>query len=394
MSNQSQKSVLIVSPQTFEWRASKRYYAEAFASLGFDVYFLEPLSFGYSLSIEITEVEAHPNIKRVALNVPLPDFIRFRLNRGPQRLLYKQIIKACLSKLTGQLPQFQLLLQFDNNLILPTTEPFSVGRRAFMIMDAMSPSGRSAWDTMSAEFDHVGAIAQDFLDKIQTTQAEGSLFHHGLTSEFELSARQRLSFLEAGQDESPCSDIRVGFVGNLTRWATDYRQLTKVVQEHPHVHFEFFGPEYYVDKPMDCIEEGERYLNCLRNAPNVTLHGPQVPSVICDAQDRIDAWIACYDAKRDINADADGITNSHKIMEYLSSGKVVVSNLFTMYTEVSDLFAMLPTSANANYSRIFGEVISNLEHYNSVELQKRRIHFALDNTYLRQSERMLERFLG
>ena len=39
-----------------------------------------------------------------------------------------------------------------------------------------------------------------------------------------------------------------------------------------------------------------------------------------------------------------------------------------------------------------GEVISNLERYNSVELQKRRIQFALDNTYLRQNERMLERF--
>ena len=67
-----------------------------------------------------------------------------------------------------------------------------------MIMDAMSPSGKSSWASMAHEFEHVGAIAQDFLDKIQTTQAEESLFHHGLTSEFEQSARQRLRSLEAG----------------------------------------------------------------------------------------------------------------------------------------------------------------------------------------------------
>ena len=83
--------------------------------------------FGYSLGIEMIEVEAYPNIKRIVLKIPLPDSIRFRLNRGPQRVLYRQFVKTCVSKLTSELPQFHLLLQFDNNLVLPTTESFVLG---------------------------------------------------------------------------------------------------------------------------------------------------------------------------------------------------------------------------------------------------------------------------
>ena len=48
-----------------------------------------------------------------------------------------------------------------------------------------------------------------------------------------------------------------------------------------------------------------------------------------------DVWLACHDARRDVNADEKGISNSHKLMEYLATGKVVVSNLFTMYLRSS-----------------------------------------------------------
>ena len=76
-------------------------------------------------------------------------------------------------------------------------------------------------------------------------------------------------------------------------------------------------------------------------------------------------------------------------MEYLATGKVVVSNLFTMYAEVSELLSMMPTPSNDGFADHFASVVNSLDDWNTLELQHRRIDFALSNTYKNQAERLL-----
>jgi hypothetical protein len=81
-------------------------------------------------------------------------------------------------------------------------------------------------------------------------------------------------------------------------------------------------------------------------------------------------------------------SNSHKLLEYLSTGKVVVANLFDVYKTTKELIIMPEDNDDAKIPALFHKVISNLEYYNSPELQQKRKAFALDNTYEKQIERI------
>ena len=144
----------------------------------------------------------------------------------------------------------------------------------------------------------------------------------------------------------------------------------RVISSSQKVIFEFWGP----DGTNDDSQTSE-YLKFLENADNVIRHGKVLPEVIAESAERIDVWLACYDYRKDLNAGSDGVPNSHKIMEYLATGKVIISNFFTMYKEVKDLMAMMPSPSNEGFSKHFFTIVENLEHHNSWELQTRRMKF-------------------
>jgi len=99
----------------------------------------------------------------------------------------------------------------------------------------------------------------------------------------------------------------------------------------------------------------------------------------------MDVFLICYDIIKD---QCKG-TNYHKVMEYLSTGKVIVSNNITTYHERPDLVTMISDrSSNRDLPTLFKKVIENLEEYNSSALQKSRREFAAENTYQKQIERI------
>ena len=81
-------------------------------------------------------------------------------------------------------------------------------------------------------------------------------------------------------------------------------------------------------------------------------------------------------------------------MEYLATGKVVVSNYFTMYEDVREIMAMMPTPDMNGFVEHFDSILSNLESHNSWDNQCRRMNFALSNTYAENAKRILEHLSG
>jgi hypothetical protein len=102
----------------------------------------------------------------------------------------------------------------------------------------------------------------------------------------------------------------------------------------------------------------------------------------------MDAFLFLYSPAKDLN----GASNSHKLLEYLSTGKPVISTYVSNY-EGTGLLEMGRREDEPLLNALFDEVTHNLALYNSPERQQQRIQFALDNTYRRQVVRIRE-FIG
>jgi glycosyltransferase involved in cell wall biosynthesis len=127
------------------------------------------------------------------------------------------------------------------------------------------------------------------------------------------------------------------------------------------------------------------FITSLRELKNVILHGPVPSAVLAKAVHDMDAFLICYDVQKDQSKG----TNYHKILEYLSTGKVVISNNVTTYQHDPLLIAMTQERLhNRDLPGLFRNIIDNLHQYNSMDKQEYRIAFARDNTYTRQIERI------
>jgi hypothetical protein len=155
--------------------------------------------------------------------------------------------------------------------------------------------------------------------------------------------------------------------------------VRKIVFEHPEVEFHFFGGTTY-NKAVKLHSEWDRFL---RESPNVYIHGILSPGELAAAYQKVDGFLLCY--KPDYkNYHAE---NSHKVFEYLSTGKVLVTTYLSIY-EGNSLMAMSAKDKNEDVPRIFDLCLSQIESLNNPALQRQRILLALDNTYKRQLERI------
>ena len=68
-------------------------------------------------------------------------------------------------------------------------------------------------------------------------------------------------------------------------------------------------------------------------------------------------------------------------MEFLSTGKVIVSNNITTYRESNLIRMCAARDSNDEFPDLLAETIEYLDIYNSAELQTKRREFAEINTY-------------
>jgi hypothetical protein len=90
---------------------------------------------------------------------------------------------------------------------------------------------------------------------------------------------------------------------------------------------------------------------------------------------KADLLLLVYDVKNH----PDQLTNAHKILEYLASGKVIVSSFINDYANKSYLLEM--PMEGENFSELFRRVMLNLASYNKGENRTTRINYAKANAY-------------
>lgn len=382
------KRILILSPQNWgKMFVSKHHYAIELARRGNTVYFLDPPEQGNSNLGEPVRVTAMPGTTPVHHSGMQPDagnlyLVRHKLwfpyilkfhalplfHAGMRRHL-KKVLKAI-----GE--PIDIVWSFDLGNLYPLKYFPRVPLKIFHPVD--EPLNPAAFESARGA-DVIFSVTTEILDKYKQFGLPAYFINHGVGTDFlppdGTAARRRPG------------PVRIGFSGNLLRNDIDRPTFLQIVRENPAVQFECWGSYKDGESNIGGVtnDETRQFIAGLQSSSNVVLHGPVPSDRLAKEIHGMDGFLICYDIKKDQSAG----TNYHKVMEYMSTGKVIVSNNITTYRHRPDLVQMIPgREDNQELPALFRRVAAECDEFNSPELISKRIAFARDNTYQRQVQRI------
>ncbi|MDB6055106.1 MAG: hypothetical protein JWN25_2629 [Verrucomicrobiales bacterium] len=359
------KKILIISQQPWgEVKISKHHYALELLCMGNQVFFLNPPD---PLLSRPVEVKPSPEgIHLVSYRPCFPFVIRFHA-----RPLFDFLMRWQIKKILKEIGvQLDVVWCFEFNLFTDLSL-FGAPVKIYHPVDPLSAPYQIA-PALSATI--VFAVSQDILDSFKKIPTPHHVINHGLSSAF-VEPPLVPDFTQK------LSSIKVGYVGNLSRSNVDLPLFRQLISDYPQVEFHIIGP---MASKSNLGGEGSgetvAFLEFINSSPNVICHGQKPPSEVARIIRDMDAFLLCYQKVPGIY----DLSNSHKILEYLSTGKTVVSSRISTY-EGRDLLVM---GEPEEMKELFRKVMNDLPFYNSAGNQKRRMAFALENTYRKQIERV------
>jgi len=231
--------------------------------------------------------------------------------------------------------------------------------------------------------DIIFSVTYEILEKYIAFSAPKHFINHGVQEYFIAEAKPY-------QIRQP---IRIGFSANMLRRDIDRDILIQIVEENRECIFEFWGSYQNAQANIGGGEDSDtkKFIELLLTKKNVIMHGAIPATDLAVAIKKMDAFLICYDVQKDQSKG----TNYHKVMEYLATGRVVISSNITTYRERTDLVQMV-AERNNNFllPLLFKNVIVNIMDFNHVTLQNKRILFSFDNTYAQQINRIVQIIYG
>jgi len=166
--------------------------------------------------------------------------------------------------------------------------------------------------------------------------------------------------------------LKVCMLGNLQR-KIDYPILFTLIDNHPDIEFHFIGPSTSSNLIKKTSYSSE--VKLLESFSNTYLHGSIMQEQLPSWLNKMNLFLILYSEDENPASQA----NPHKILEYLSTGKVILSSWMEEYVGNNGLIEM--ERNNIDIITKFKEILSDLAFYNSSTLQRRRIKYAQENTY-------------
>ena len=360
----SDKVIYVLAPQSWgHIKVSKHHYAHELAKTN-TVYYISAPTYGKRLSHTVVQIEK--NLAVIEYAIPLPGWFRFKLP-----LLYKTLLRFYLMRiLKKNFPKGDYCFDFGCYQQFDSIDFFPSDYRIFFPVDD--------FECLKSEMrgcDVVFTVSRNIQQKYPPGACH--FINHGLSDDF---AEKALLSLEQNQWKKS-KKISVGYAGNLFLKYIDTNTLKSLVAQNPDIDFHFFGS--HVHNPE--ITWHREWNDFLTQSSNVTLHGPLSTAQLAQEYLSMDIFILCYQPDyKNYHGE-----NSHKVLEYLSTGKTLVTTYLSIY-ETSELMVMAPRDKNDALCVLFSDVISRLEFHNSASLMKARKTFALANTYGMQLEKMTE----
>jgi hypothetical protein len=354
------RRILLVSPQPWDHiHISKHHYAEELAREN-DVVFLEPPGFA---GIPRLKTRTHPTLNRLQIASWRPFTPKtLRFHAYP---VYRAVMGRNAAWLSNRLGRPDLVWCFDLN-VFPDLASFGAGVKIFHPVDPLnSPRQIAIGDTA----DVVVSVSERILSNFAGTRARSRtlLINHGLSGPFADLARGPTPLRRPGP-------IRCGNFGNLDRAIINVDLLAAAAETHPQVQFHFWGP-HRPDGP---------FASKLLGRHNVVAHGVVVKDHLARAAAEMDLLVLAY---VDHPTESDR-SNAHKLLEYMSTGKTIITTRMDCYADDPDLVRMSRAPGDVDFSRLFADTITSIERLNAPELAAKRKAFCQQFTYLRNIEKI------
>ncbi len=347
------RRILLISPQPWDHiPVSKHHYAEELAKQN-DVVFLEPPADDGPRVLRLRE---HPTLDRLRIASWRPGFPRrLRFHAYP---LYSWLIAREARKIARQIGGPDLVWCFDFNLF-PDLAAFGARESIFHPVDPLT-SQRQV--DIGASADLIISVSDRILASFTEARFGDRrlLVNHGLAEAFATLAR---SPAKPGAPNGP----HCGFFGNLDRAVIDIDRIEAIVRDHPDVTFHFWGP---------FSNEGA-FGTRIADRPNVRAPGPLLKDELARQAADMDLFLLAY---IDHPTESDR-SNSHKLLEYMSTGKATVSTRMDCYQDDTDLVLMSQEPGDRDFGDLFARAILNIEEVNAPERMAKRKSFAGRYTY-------------
>lgn len=370
--------ILLISPQPWDHiRISKHNYAITLAHGGHEVVFMNPPVAGLTARSQLEVAPGYDGLK--ILSYRSTWFARIRFHMAP---VFDWLMARYVKRMLHQHRlQPDLVWCFDHNLF-PDLSVFGAAIRIYHPVDPLSEL-RHLQPAKSADL--LLTVSDRIAEQLAPAGKPVEVINHGLAAPFEELAKSRQTKLkhmrdQQSQDLRRDGRVQVGYAGNLGRRPVNRDVLSRIVQQNVQADFHFWGP---ADAESEEIAE---FIALLSRQSNVNLHGTVSQTQLADGFCRMDLFLLSYNADP-LESDR---SNSHKLLEYLSSGRVVVSSRIQAYEKTQDLLVMSESETDEDLPQRFAETLTRLTELNSVQLQLARIALALDNTYKRQIDRIFK----
>lgn len=354
---------------------SKHHYAVELARRGNTVFFLNPPVLkkkNSSSLVEIIQATGYNNLYLVTNTLDFPYNIKFHLP-GLFHFFIRRHIRKILKEINRSL---DIVWSFDLAHVYPLEYFSKSSYKIFHPVDMpLNETGINAAKGAKVIF----STAKEILVKYASYKVPGFFINHGISNEFLLAKKHTKT------DQT----VRVGFSGNLLREDIDRPVFLQIIHENPGCIFECWG-SYSANNTNvggGSDDKTNEFIATLQMLENVILHGPVQTSLLADELQRMDVFLICYD----LTAENRNGPNYHKTLEYISTGKIVISNYISVYEQYPQFVQMVNDPAgNSHLPMLFKKVIGDLDFYNSNELQAERVAFSLVNTYSKQVDRIDE----
>jgi len=361
------KKILILSPQPWnDLLISKHHYALELAKQN-DVWFIcsPEKELGWGTTKEVIKEE--PRLKVLHYKLPVTEKIRFHF-KGLYNFINSFVVNRLLNR---EAASFDICIDFGAYAYYDSQNFVKATTRIFFPVDNFadlhfSPRGAQ----------HLFTVSSVIQDRIREQGIQCHFINHGLSESFAKFAEDQLRNFKKWQ---PGERLKVGYSGNLFSTFLNIEVFKKTIAENEAIDFHIFGKLSY-DRSNKVYDDWMKFLD---SSSNVKLHGFLKTGELAAEIQKMDALMLCYQPD---NKNYFG-ENTHKMLEYLSTGKAIISSNISLYAK-SGLVEMTDEGKDGDLPVLFRRSVNNLENLNREELAKKRILMALDNTYARQIDRI------